>query len=113
MEEMSRFTVKVVSFQPARSNTLFGFVDIVIPETRMQLFDMPVLQSGTSRWVNMPSRPQLDRASGIAQRDGRGKIVFVPVIGFLDDKTRKAFSDRIVEALIEFDPHAFDETTGA
>jgi hypothetical protein len=112
-EAMSRFTVKVVAFQPARSNTLVGFADAVIPEIRLRLFDMTVHQSGDSRWVNMPSRPQLDRETGAVQRDGRGKIVYAPTLGFLDEKTRKAFSDRVIEALIEFDPHAFDETTAA
>jgi hypothetical protein len=113
-EAVTKFSVKVVAFQAARSNTLFGFVDVVVPEIRLQLFDMPVFQSSNgARWVNMPSRPQLDRETGAAQRDGRGRIIFVPVLGFLDAKTRQAFSDRVIEALIEFNAHAFDETTAA
>jgi hypothetical protein len=108
---MAKFSVKVVAFQAVRANTLFGFVDVVVPEIRMQFFDLPVHQNGTSRWADMPARPQLDRETYAAQRDDRDRIVYTPVLGFLDDKTRKAFSDRVVESLVEFNPHAFDETT--
>jgi hypothetical protein len=105
---VTKFSVRVVSFTPVRSNTLFGFADVVLPDLRMQVFDLPVFQSGDSRWAGMPARPQIDRETYVAQRDDRGRIIYSPVLAFLDDKTRKAFSDRVIESLIELNPHAFD-----
>ena len=108
---MPKFSVKAKAFTPVRSKTLFGFVDVIIPELRMIFFDLTVHQKGNSRWVGMPARAQLEKETGQVVRDGRGKIAYVPTIGFTDIATKNAFSNRTIEALLEFDRTIFDEAT--
>jgi hypothetical protein len=104
----AKFTVKIESFTACQRHTLVGFVDVIIPELRMRLVDLIVHQHGDARWAAMPARPLID-GDGIAERDGRGKIVYSPIMGFLDAKTREAFSARVIEALLIFDPTVFDD----
>lgn len=112
-EMATKFSVEIKSFHVAKANTLLGFANVVIPELRMQLYDLTVHQQGDARWVGMPARPQINRETDSVVRDAKGKIAYVPLLGFLDKTTREAFSDRVVEALAKFDPAIFDEATAA
>jgi hypothetical protein len=98
----------VVSFKPLRSNTLFGFCTIVIPELHLKIIDASVHQKNESRWVGLPAKAQIDR-SGTVRRDERGKVLYTPTVEFTDPATRSAFSARVIESLLEFAPGAFDE----
>jgi hypothetical protein len=101
-----KLTVRIEEFTPRRSNTLFGFVTIVIPEMRLRIIDLPVYESGGRQWVNLPAKPQIDK-DGAARRDDRGKLLYATVLQFTDRSTRDAFSDRVIEALLEGWPNAF------
>ena len=110
-KEMAKFSIEIKTHTPVRSNTMLGFIDVIVPELRMLFFDLTVHQKDNSRWVGMPARAQLEKETGQVVRDGRGKIAYVPTIGFTDIATKNAFSNRTIEALLEFDRTIFDEAT--
>jgi hypothetical protein len=103
-----RLTVKVEAFTQRRSGALIGFGTVLIPEIRLRIIDVAVFESHGKRWCGLPGRPQLDK-DGAVRRDERGKAQYTPVIQFLDRDTSDAFSERVIEALHEAYPHAFDE----
>src|SRR5262245_38438105 len=104
---MSKFSVIVEEFTSLRSNTLFGFVTITVPELHLKIRDLTVHQQGDSRWVGLPGKPQIDKG-GNTKRDDRGKIIYLPVLQFTDKAAREAFSARVIAALLEFAPSAFE-----
>jgi hypothetical protein len=83
----------------------FGFVTLIIPETRMRVFD--VAQSHGKRWCGLPGKPQVDK-DGAVRRDDRGKIQYAQVLQFLDRDTSEAFGERVIAALLADYPRAFD-----
>jgi hypothetical protein len=102
-----KLSVQVEAFTPRRSNTLIGFCSVIVPELHLRISDLSVHEKNRSRWVVLPSKPWVDR-DGTAKRGENGKTIYVPVIEFTDRPTREAFSDRVVAALLEFAPGAFD-----
>src|SRR5579872_6129304 len=103
-----KLSVKVESFKPHRSHSLFGFVDFVIPELRLRVKEATVHQANGRRWIGLPAKPQIDR-QGRVRHDERGKIAYASVLQFTDRDTGDAFSERAVAALLESFPDAFDE----
>jgi hypothetical protein len=103
-----KFTVLIGGFTPRRSNTLFGFVDVVVPEMRLQIKEVSIHERSSRRWIGLPARPQLD-PEGRVRLDDRGKRLYSAVLAFIDKPTATAFSDRIIEALLNIHPHAFDD----
>jgi hypothetical protein len=107
-----KLCVHVEAFTPRRSNTLVGFVTVVVPELRLKIFDLSVHEKNESRWVGMPGKAQIQR-DGTVRKDERGKALYTPVIEFTDRATRDAFSARVIASLLEFAPAAFDEDEAA
>lgn len=107
-----KLSITVDSFTPRVQNTLVGFCDVAIPELHLKICGLTVHQKGSSRWIGLPARAWIDRL-GIAQRDQRGKVLYSPTLEFTDAATRDAFSRRVIEALLQFDPGAFDEEQAA
>jgi len=105
---MSKLTVKVENFKPWRSNSLFGFIDIVVPEMRLRIREATVHESHSKRWIGLPAKPQISR-EGAARRDERGRIAYSAVLQFTDRATGDAFSERAIAALLESFPDAFDD----
>jgi hypothetical protein len=103
-----RLSVKVESFKPLRSNSLYGFADLLIPEIRLRIKDASVHQSHGRQWIGLPAKPQIDR-EGRVRHDERGKVAYASILQFTDKTTSDAFSARAIEALLEAYPHAFDE----
>ena len=86
-----------------------GLCTVLIPEVRLRIIDVTVFQSHGKRWCGLPGRPNIDK-DGQARRDDRGKVAYSPVIQFIDRDVGDAFSDRVIEALLEAYPRAFDYT---
>ena len=103
-----KLSVQVEAFTPRRSNTLFGFATIVIPELRLRIHDISIHAKGDSRWAGLPAKAQINR-DGTVRRDDRGKVAYTAILEFLDKQTRDAFSARVIASLLEFAPAAFDE----
>lgn len=103
-----KLSVEVENFRPQRSNTLFGFATVFIPELHLRVVDCPVHEKNGKRWISLPAKPQITK-DGSVRRDDRGKIAYSPVIEFADRATRDAFSERVIAALVTGFPDAFDE----
>ena len=113
MPPADKLSIEIESFRPQRSNTLFGFATIVIPEMRLRIVDATVHEKNGSRWIGLPAKPQVTR-EGVARRDERtGKILYSAVIEFTDAGTRNAFSERVITALLAAHPHAFNDEAAA
>jgi hypothetical protein len=105
---MSKLTIRIESFKPLRSNSLYGFADFVIPELHLRIRETPVHESHGRRWVGLPAKPQVTR-EGTVRRDDRGKAAYAAVLQFTDRATSDAFSERAIAALLEVYPDAFAE----
>ena len=90
---MSKLSVRVDNFNPLRSNTLYGFADLVIPEACLRIRDATVHESYGKRWVGLPAKPQVDR-DGTVRRDARGRIAYNSIIQFTDRRAADEFSRR-------------------
>jgi hypothetical protein len=103
---MATLSVRVEAFKPLRSDTLFGFADLVIPEARLRIRDASVHESHGKRWVALPAKPQVDR-DGVVRRDDRGKILYVSILQFTDRCASDPFSAQAIAALVAAYPNAF------
>jgi hypothetical protein len=106
--EDRKLSIVIEAFTPHHSNTLFGFVTITIPEIHLRICDLTVHEQNGKRWIGLPAKPQVGR-DGAVRRDERGKTAYTPILQFTDPKTREAFSRRVIAALLEFAPSAFEE----
>jgi hypothetical protein len=104
---MTKLTIDVVTWKPLRSGTLVGFCTVKIRELRWIIRDLTVHARGDKHWCALPGKAQLDK-QGQALRDEHGKIRYVPVIEIDDTTFRRAFSDRVIEALQRYDSRVFD-----
>jgi len=101
-------SVKGIDFKKGHKGSLYGFVELFIPEMRLRIFDATVHESHGRRWVNLPARPQVG-SDGQVRRDVNGRAAYSVVLQFADRQTSDAFSARVIAALLERDPDAFDD----
>jgi hypothetical protein len=66
-----KLSIRVEAFTPRVSNTLRGFVTVVVPELHMKINDITVHQKNESRWIGLPGRAQVGR-DGQVRKDERG-----------------------------------------
>jgi hypothetical protein len=88
---VSKLSVNVESFKPLRSNKLFGFANILIPELHLRIREATVHESHGKRWVGLPAKLLISR-EGSVRRDERGKIAYSGILQITDGATRDAFS---------------------
>ena len=108
-----KHTVEVENFRPHRSGTLYGFVDIFIPQLHLRIHELTVHEKNGQRWVGLPSRPQVTRDGTVRRDDQTGKTLYANILEITDRKTRDAFSARTIAALIAGFPEAFDHEEAA
>lgn len=96
-----------LGFRARRSNTLHGFVDVLLEQTHLQIKECTVHQKGDSRWIGLPARPQLT-SDGTAKRDGNGKVQYTSILQFEDREAADQFSAAAIAALLDKFPDAFD-----
>src|SRR5689334_806552 len=79
------------------SGSLIGFVTITMP-SGMGLRGVCVHRSAHGRcWATPPASPKLD-ANGMAERDGRGRVVYHRAIFFTGDRERD-WSEQVCRAV--------------
>jgi hypothetical protein len=98
-------TIVCEGFKPRRSNTLYGFCEILVSEIGLRIKDLSVHQKNAARWVSLPSKPMLKDGMHIKGQDGKG--AYATILEFCDPAIRSAFSSAVIAALLEFAPSAF------
>jgi hypothetical protein len=78
-------------------NTLRGFAKVRLGKA-LVMHDVAVHCSNGKRWAQAPSKPVINR-EGVAKRDDRDKIQYVPVITWADRQTADSFSEGVIEAV--------------
>jgi hypothetical protein len=101
----TKFTVAVTDFHRLHRNTLFGFATIRIAELHLEIAGVAIHQKGDKRWTALLSRPQVKDNALVREDDG--KVVYSSILQFTSRAVADAFSQRVIEALIAFDPDAF------
>ena len=101
-----KLSVVVEAFTPRVSNTLRGFVTVLIPDLHLRVHDIGIHEKGGARWIGLPARPQIAR-DGTVRRNEQGKVAYSPVLQFADKPTADAFGKRVIASLLEFAPSAF------
>jgi hypothetical protein len=108
----NKLTVSCTDWRPLHRHTLRGFITIHIAEMRLSIRDIVVHEKEGRRWVQLPSRPQLDRNQQLV-RDQAGKVQYATLMTWDSRDVSDAFSARVVEALLTRFPDALTETETA
>ena len=103
----AKLSVRVENFTRRRSNTLIGFVDLLIPELRLRIREATIHEANGRRWVGLPGKPVLDEAAR-HKREPNGKWVYVPMAEWRDRDASDRFSAAVLEILKQKYPHALD-----
>jgi len=101
---MVAMPVALLEWKPMVRNTLRGFAKVRLGKA-MVMRDVAVHCSSGKRWAQAPSKPVIDR-EGLAKKDDRGKIQYVPVIEWADRETADSFSEGVIEAVEREHPGA-------
>jgi hypothetical protein len=102
-------TIRCESFKPYRRNTLYGFCEIIIAELQLHIKDVALHQKGSSRWAQLPAKPQIK--DGVIVKDDAGKAQYIAIMEFSGRDVRDAFSAAAINAVLERAPNAFDDDT--
>ena len=92
---------------PRRSNTLLGFADVLLGQTRLKIYDCAIHEKGGRRWVSLPGRPMIDR-EGVVLRDENGKTKYARILEFDSREAGDEFSKSVVAAVLAHSPGAFE-----
>jgi hypothetical protein len=103
-----KFNIVCGEFKPMVRNTLRGFATITIEDIHLTVKDVAIHEKDNSRWAQLPSRPMLNR-DGAALRDDTGKVKYVGILDFDGRDTRDRFSAAVIAAVLDAEPHAFDQ----
>jgi hypothetical protein len=87
-------------FAAIEKGSLLGFADLVL-DSGLILHDVMLLESNGKRWVNLPSKQQLD-ASKNPRRGDNGKPLYTPVVSIPDRARRDLFNVQALEAIDAF-----------
>jgi len=76
-------------------------------EWKPRMFDVAIhVHPNGAGWAALPAKPQIERNGVVIKRDGKAQ--YVPVLAFTDRKTADAFSHRVIGAVLDLCPEAFD-----
>ena len=76
-------------------------------EWKPRMFDVAIhVHPNGAGWAALPAKPQTERNGVVIKRDGKAQ--YVPVLAFTDRKTADAFSLRVIGAVLDLCPEAFD-----
>ena len=91
--------MKCVAFKTLERGSLQGFADLMM-DSGLVLLGCTLHEMNNKRWVNPPSRPALTAERTLLYEGG--KLVYVPVVEFIDSTTRFHWSRQAVEAVDRF-----------
>jgi hypothetical protein len=105
-------SVKIETFRPLIRNTLRGFADVILPVTRLVIRDVAIHQIGDRCWINLPSRPMLNK-DGSPMLNDRGKPLYFAFLRFTDEAAHLQFERAVIAALRATHPHVLAAVGGA
>ncbi|HET7881186.1 MAG TPA: hypothetical protein VFL55_09900 [Acetobacteraceae bacterium] len=91
-------SILVAAFRPMRKHTLRGFVDVTLPVTRLMIRDVAIHQVGDRCWINLPSRPMLNKDGSPVLND-RGKPLYFAFLRFTDEAAHLQFERAVIAAV--------------
>jgi hypothetical protein len=94
----------IEEFRPLNKNTLRGFADVVLPLTRLCIRDVAIHKIGDRCWINLPSRPMLNK-DGSPMLNNRGKPLYFAFLRFTDEAAHLQFERAVIAALRAAHPH--------
>jgi hypothetical protein len=92
--------IRCTKFTPLEKGALRGFADIAL-DSGMVIHDVMLLESNGKRWVNLPSKPQLDKDKNPRMGDN-GKPLYTPIISIPDRDRRELFNNTALNAIDAF-----------
>ena len=107
MSTTTAMPVSLLEWRAVKRNTLRGFAKIRIGKS-MIVADVSVNVSHGRRWASFPAKPVVS-SDGVAKRDEKGKIVYVPLISWTDRDTADRFSEGVIQAIEREHPGATEE----
>lgn len=95
-----RHAALIVAINPKRSGSLVGFCDVAFPSGLVFRNVAVFERKDGGHTTAPPARPRLD-SEGRALRGEGGKVLYEPIIGFVDDGARLRWSATVIAALEE------------
>jgi hypothetical protein len=95
------------SWKPLRKGALIGFAAISLP-AGLEIDDIPVLMINGKAWAALPGRPVITADGRVAKLPGTSKTQYVSFLRWRDRALSTAFSERVVELVLERHPTALD-----
>jgi hypothetical protein len=95
----------ILEFRPLRKGSLLGFAKVQQPSGQI-IVEATILTGPHGPWASPPSRVQIDK-DGVALREPNGKLIYRPVIDFVDRATRSRWSDAVIAAMRASHSEAF------
>ena len=105
-------SVVIAEFRPLIKNTLRGFADVVLPLTRLCIRDVAIHKIGDRCWINLPSRPMLNK-DGSPMLNDRGKPLHFAFLRFTDEAAQLQFERAVIAALRAAYPHVMADARQA
>ncbi len=89
--------VTLLGWKPIAKGALRGVASVQLGQLIIR--DVQLLQQGSAPpWVGLPSKPRID-AAGTALRDGKGKVLFTPVLEWGSRDASARFCAGVLAAL--------------
>jgi DNA-binding cell septation regulator SpoVG len=80
--------IRCTKFTALEKGALRGFCELIL-DGGMVIHDVMVLESNGKRWVNLPSKPQLDKDKN-PRKDEAGKPIYTPIVSIPDRAPARA-----------------------
>jgi hypothetical protein len=96
--QSNRPFVSLLSWKPVQRNSLRGFASVRLGRA-LKISDVAIHCSHGTRYVQLPSKPMIDTASGTILRNDKGKVRYVPLLEWLDKADAVKFAQAVIEAV--------------
>ena len=96
-ESQPAMQLTLLDWRPMKRNSLRGFATVRLGKA-FKISDIVIHCNSGKRWASLPSKPQVD-GNGVAVKDERGKIKYLPVVSWMDKDSSDRFSVAVIEAV--------------
>ena len=96
--------VRIITWQPTPRGSLRGWATIQLG--KLVIKDVGIFNRGARAWAKMPSKPQIDTASGHIRRNPDGKPKYQHILEWADRAASDRFNAGVIAALESAHPGA-------